>query len=54
MKDFKKMKENQPAEMAKGLGSNVGDAKWTEAKEKKERLLKFAAETKQRMQWQKQ
>ena len=48
------MKENQPAEMSKGLGSNVGDAKWAEANEKKERLLKFAAETKQRMQQKKQ
>jgi len=40
--------------MSKGLGSNVGDAKWAEANEKKERLLKFAAETKQRMQSKKQ
>ena len=50
MKDFRKVKENLPAEMSKGLGSNVGDAKWAEANEKKERLLRFAAETKQRMQ----
>ena len=41
IKDFRKMQEKQP-NLAKGLGSNIGDERWQLANEKQERLKKYS------------
>lgn len=42
MKDYKRIQQSVPKDMARSLGPNVGSEQWEKAQEKKEKAKEFA------------